>query len=478
MAALAAGCVLLSVGAAGAHGGTWRVHQILHSPVDESVTVLRSDVWGTVITRDGGRSWEWLCSEVYGATSAGRSAVALEFSADGHLFAAAGFRGLFVSADLCDWQPVEPFVQAGRCGTNPCVVNDVVAAPGDGSLWVLTATGNDAGGIETQIFRDEEAGARWRETVTALPSGFAGQQLGVAPSNPSWAYLTGAVVSDVGARFVLHSSDGLKTWQSTRVALGAAVAPTATLRIQDIHPSEPQKLFLWLDYPPDEGSPDDVLLYSSDAAATVTAVFAAPGDLYGFSFSPDGSQVVVGGDVAGLWQATVADLDADAASAFSQVSPAPAWALQWTPDGLFAGLDDFSTVFPRLSYGWSETLGVPFQRLMSVCDVQLIACGDATTAGGACASQFFGAGNFEQDFIINNLCGDADGSLPPSVAPPDAHRTTESGGQRVDSSASPTEDRKDPSAAASGCDCQLGAVPRGGAWWLLIAFVGLAARRH
>jgi hypothetical protein len=251
------------------------------------------------------------------------------------------------------------------------------------------------------------------------------------------------------------------------------------LRLAAVHPTRPDVVFVWADIEEGFGSDQpDQLWATQDGGTNWTLVYAATGDLPGFAFSPDGTELLVAGPKEGVQMANVNAALAEGKSAFTQQFGRQVWGLHWTTAGLTAGTDNFTPAgVPAFTYGSSNDQGKSFSKLMSICDVRYDACDATSSLRMACDGVYDSPlGGFRQDFTQGPRCagnptagtggssggggGGSGGSLP---SLPD-------GGV-----ASPSTGRNDLH-IATGCEIGAGRPTRSGSGSFLVALGVLASR--
>src|SRR5262249_45102069 len=110
---------------------------------------------------------------------------------------------------------------------------------------------------------------------------------------------------------------------------------------------------------------DDHLLVSTDGAATWKEIFTPKGSMLGFSLSPDGSKIAVGGPKDGVNVASTTDY------AFAKVSSFGAKCMKWTAAGLYACGDETND---GMTLGLSMDAGKTFTPLYHLPNVRVLAC--------------------------------------------------------------------------------------------------------
>lgn len=346
--------VVLSAAPALANGRYPAAGQLVVDPSDPAHLVLRA-TYGVVTTRDGGVNWDWVCEQ--GVGYEGEMDPAMAITQDGTVLA--GFYdGLSVTKDECAWG----FAQNGLEAES---VIDVSTEKQDPTKAVaITATPKGGGNFASQYWTSNDNGATWTKK-SDLKASVNLLTVDVAPTNPSRVYASG--IDTGGVNVVARSDDGGVNWTYVTLPGDDAIGPF----ISAIDPTNPDVLYVRQD-----AIPVDRLLVSRDAGATWSTAFTSAGALLGFALSPDGTQVVVGGVEDGVWKAPTATL------AFAKISASTAKCLTWTPQGLYACLDQDVEGF---IVGKSTDEGATFQPLLNLNGVcGLLACAPETTVGQNC----------------------------------------------------------------------------------------------
>jgi photosystem II stability/assembly factor-like uncharacterized protein len=431
---------------ASAHGGLPRAFEIVVEPGNPDDLLLRSDLWGFFRSRDGGKTWQWTCAEVYGSSSASVNHSNVVIAPGGRVLVANAFKGVRITDDMCTWRE--------NTDLHDQLVEDITLS--SGTVFVLTSTYKAAdsgtgGGIDGRLWQSKDNGDHFARVAAPLPSNFAGSSLRVAASDPQRVYVAGGVPGSSGGT-LQRSDDAGATWKSSAFAV---TNDSAILRIIGVHPTRPDVVFVWADLIEEFGEDaKDEFWATGDGGKTFIAVYKGTGDLPGFAFSPDGTEIAIAGPVDGVRRAKLDDALAEGQSAFTQVFSGKVWGLHWTDAGFTAGTDNYTAAgIPASTYGVSTDKGVSFQPLMSICSLQQLACGATSSVGAACITPFENA----RDGFLAGRCPDGEDASPltvPTVAP-----------------------RKSP----SGCDCTMSrkAAPVGslaGAAWVALG-AALCRRR-
>lgn len=407
--------VLFSSVDASAHGGIPRAFGIIFEPGNPQHIVFRSDVYGIFRSLDGGKTWNYGCAELYGASWSNATHRTVVVTAGGRIlvpnqdFVGSKPVGLGMSDDLCNWSSAPDL--AGQ------FVEEIVAQGND--LFVLTADGVD-GGILGQLYKSSDKGNTWTRQGKPMPTDFSGQSLMVAPSNPSRVYVLGQIINSGGASVLESSSDGGTTWAR---GTGQVTKDSQdwTPRLYGVHPSRPDVVFAWADGYEGLGvnTPDEVWA-TADGGATWKTVYSGKGDLPGFTFSPDATKVLVSGPLDGIVEATLDDALANGPSAFHQIFDGQVWGLNWTSDGLYAGNNDFTLngVPPPFTLGVSHDEGHTFEKVMTLCDVSFASCAPNSTMNAVCTTSWSipgsspGLGGYKEDYVEGPRCAGPTTSSP------------------------------------------------------------------
>ncbi|HEX7669488.1 MAG TPA: hypothetical protein VF395_07895 [Polyangiaceae bacterium] len=411
---------------ASAHGGLPRAFEIVVEPGDPDDVLLRSDLWGFFRSRDGGKTWQWTCAEVYGANSTTVNHSSFLIVPGGRVLVANAFKGLHVTDDMCGWRE--------NADLQDQLVEDVTLS--SGTVFVLTSTYKTAdsgtgGGIDGSLWQSKDNGDHFARVAAPLPSSFAGASLRSAASDPTRWYVSGRVLGSSGGT-LQHSDDAGATWKSSAFPV---TNDNAHLRITGVHPTRPDVVFVWADLIEGLGEDSkDELWATGDGGKTFIAVYKAAGDLPGFAFSPDGTEIAIAGPVDGVRRAKLDDALANGQGAFTQEFSGKVWGLHWSDAGFTAGTDNYTAAgIPAFTYGVSTDQGASFQPLMNICNLQHVACEATSSVGTACVVPFESA----RDGFLTGRCPDAADAAAPAV-PTMAPRKSDSGGNcTVSGKASP-----------------------------------------
>lgn len=332
-----------------ANGRYPNADQLVTDPGDPEHLVLRA-TFGTLVSRDGGAHWSWICEEAVGYTGD----PALTILQGGSMLLAFEDNVAFSSAEGCSWRPV-PLAADRRFTLD--VTRD---AADPGRAWVLSAS-LDASRRVSVLDVDTAGG-----TSLTVVDGFAPSTIEVALSRPERLYVAG-LDADFKAS-LLVSDDRAQSWELRHIEPHG----TAAMYISAVDPTNPDVLYVRAD----ELSVDS-LLVSRDAGLSWMEVLQVEGEMLGLALSPDGRRVAAGGPGVGLHVADTSDLQFRATAG----SPQSLRCLTWTARGLFACATENID-------GWTLALssddGETFAPLWHVQDLVPLECEASSSVGGVC----------------------------------------------------------------------------------------------
>jgi hypothetical protein len=401
--------------------------------------MVASATFGLLESRDGGRTFGWMCEAAIGTS--GQQDLMLAIAGSGNTVVAM-FNGITTSSDGCGWRAAPELATKtmGDLAGSRSTPHQLVA------FWVEFQAGGTFG---SQIVQSSDNGQSWTPIAGALASELYPLTIDVAPSLPSRVYLSarGDRAKNFGS-VLMRSDDGGATFTS------ADIPDTEEHRltyIAAVHPTDPDRVYLRV-----FDTPSTVIQMSSDGGRTFQKILTGTEQLLGFAISPDGTQMAVGGPQDGLW---VGSADGTNLARRSDVG---ATCLTWTKDALYACADYKTAGF---SIGRSTDSGATFEGLFrydNLCG--RAACGGDTTAkcseeweliapavGATCAAD---AGAL-----------DAGADVSHGGTSPDARPTTDTGTSTTGGNPTPTGDD------SGGCSMtgSLRSARRAGTWgWLVI----------
>jgi photosystem II stability/assembly factor-like uncharacterized protein len=253
--------LVCSTGVARANGRFPAAQAIVTVPGSDGLTVFLRATFGVLVSRDGGKTWRWICERALGYEGTWDPPIAV--TRDGRLWIGLE-RGLSSTFDGCGVEPATEL--AGE------TIKDLTTDRQGETIWALTGA-------------PDRRGAMWRksgsgpwERLGQLPEGFNPATLEVAPSKPSRIYVSGQTTGTIRG-FLLRSDDGGKTFVGGKNEL----ENEGPFFIADVDPKDPDRVLVR--HLHTTGS--DVLL-STDAGKTLKTVLTMKSAMFGFAKSADG----------------------------------------------------------------------------------------------------------------------------------------------------------------------------------------------
>jgi MYXO-CTERM domain-containing protein len=318
-------CLLLPSSAALANGRFPLSNQIVFSPTDPNVIVLRTS-YGILQSRDNGCSWQYLCEDALGIPTGATLDPELGLTRNNTLVAAvttelrekASYLGLDVSPDLgCTW----------NCIGGPLekqAVTDVVVRP-DAPDVVLAVTSTQldpdaGGGSSSQVFQSMDDGVTWSPLGTPIDRLVEIQTIDVVRGDPRRIYLSGTRgVGPQRTASLFVSMDQGNTWTERSLS---QFDPNNEqfLWIAAIDPISEDRVYLRSNAPAITGGKSR-LYVTNDAGQSfqMALEFTVPpppdgvapaglGEMLGFALSSDGSKLYAGTMENGLVMASQSDM--------------------------------------------------------------------------------------------------------------------------------------------------------------------------
>ncbi len=432
LAALAVGTLAVPARANGRYPASG---QIIVHPTNPDVLLVRA-TYGLMLSRDGGKTWGWICEPAVGYGNVEDPAMA--FMSDGTLLAGI-FEGLSIGTpDGCQWG----FVQGGLLNKYVIDLSVDKVDPTRAVLVVSNSVGqNDAGApiFLTALWQTADVGKTWTQAGVNLPGQFLGLTVDAAPSNAQRVYMSGRNGPPNYPGVIERTDDRGATWQSLPIPGSDS---THLPYIGGVDPTNPDIVYVRLD-----SDPSDTLLVSKDGGLTWATAYTATGKLYGFAVSPDGATIAIGGDMDGVLTAPASTLQ------FTKVSSVGPLCLAWAPSGLYACANEFVDKFTA---GVSTDQGKTWTALMHLSGICPLTCSEADSG----VTQYCPAVWPATASTINATCGLDAG--PSTSAAAGSSGAGSSGGDV---------------AVGKGCSCALPGTAGGGAAVLSLAGLLVAIRR-
>lgn len=381
--ALCLALVGLSTGNVDAHGRFPESGSITVDPNDTGRLFVRA-TYGLLTTADGGDRWHWLCPSAVGFNGDKEDPPIV--MTDGGALIAGTFGGPSVArGDLCDFG-----VPAGDADGRFFI--DVVLDADLTRIVAVSSNGITSETFDVKLWESTDEGSSWSTFGTSPPESFLAVSLSMALTDSTRLYVSGRDGMEgggggaggaggagggaaTGQRGALYRSDDAgQTWQRFDVP-GADDAATLPY-IGAVSPSDPDRLYVVTLRQEDGVITEYALLVSDDGGQSFTTVFTAPRGLPGFSLSPDGTQIAIGGKDDGLLVADSTTLS------FEQISGLKIGCVTWEEEAMFVCADHFIDGF---SVGRSTDGGQTFTGIMelsSPCGPP--ECAAATTVGTEC----------------------------------------------------------------------------------------------
>ncbi|MFO0550609.1 MAG: hypothetical protein U0271_19600 [Polyangiaceae bacterium] len=432
-----------------ANGRFPAAQQLVVSPSDPDRIAVQV-TYGFLESFDRGATFSWTCEEA--ALYSGEFDPPIALLSGSTLIAGTPDGVVHDAQDACSF--------AAGAGLEGHFIADVSASRAQ-LAGAIAMSVDQAGAAEfdTRLWTTSDGGLTWAALGGPLATDFRGLTVDAAPSDEAILYVSGLRVSSdgTGKGQLAVSGDNGDTWAYYPVPTSNELAAPY---IGAISPTDPNSVWVRL-------AGNGGLLYRTrNGAVGFERVFDGLGPLLALALSPDGSTVVVGGEVDGL-------LSADTTEAvFSPVSSVPARCATWTSEGLYVCADEGKAGFTLgLSTDGGATL-TPLYRQgcltgPTVCETPLEACEARWTSQsqllGSCEQQgdggAGGAGTSEPPTDdVTSGCSFSRGSvrpprfaLPPTCSPSEARGTsTPVGRANASPSCSTAKDRERSTSSGTG----------------------------
>lgn len=411
--------------------------------------IVVSATFGFLDSRDGGKTFNWLCEAAVGPAAENGFDIVLAVSGNGNTVLGL-FDGMAATRDGCTFQ-LAPELKGKTIGD--------LSWRGSMPHRVIGYTiGIVTGGYASQIVQSNDDGVSWNEVGPPLPVTMMPLTIDLAESDTKRVYVS--ALADKTKNFasvLLRSDDGGSTFETLDIP-GTELHRQAY--IAAVHPTDANRLFLRV-LDDREGVVFTSIFMTADGGRSFRKIFDGTQELYGFAISPDGNEIAFGGPGDGLY---VGGSDGSNLTRRSDVQPT---ALTWTRQGLYATADSNSKS-AGFSVGRSVDSGSTFEGLFqyqSLCGTT--ACGARATA--VCTLQW--------DLVAPQLGVTC-------IAPPDAGRADAAADANTGGGGTDASPPGDPGGTSGGdtSGCAISGW-RGGAsrwpWALgLVAAIGWIRRRR
>jgi hypothetical protein len=351
---LAALAILFTPSIALANGRYPAASQLVVDPTDREHIVV-SATFGLLESRDGGRSFGWLCEAAIGTS--GQQDLMLAVAGNGATVVAM-FNGMTTTTDGCSFRAAPELA-------NRTMGDLTISRSSPHQLAAFWLEFQQGGAFASQLVHSDDDGQSWTPVGNPFTPDLYPLTVDIAPSLPSRVYLSAR--GDKAKNFasmLMRSDDGGATFTSADVPDSEQHRLTF---IAAVHPADADRVYLRVD-----DFDGTVIQMSNDGGRTFQKIFTGVGKLLGFAISPDGTQLAVGGPDDGIW------VGASDGSLLARRSDVGVTCLTWTADALYACADYLKAGF---SVGRSTDFGATFEGLFrynALCG--RASCGSANTS--------------------------------------------------------------------------------------------------
>jgi hypothetical protein len=348
-------------------------NQVVFAEHDPNLVLVRV-TFGLLVSRDRGKTFDWVCEESIGFSGVEDPMYAVTPS---HAFVGTTFQGLAVTRDnACGWSFV-----GGDLASQ--VFIDLAINPNDRKNIVVFASSydrqDDAGNIlfSSRIWETKDEAHTFQQLGDKLDPALLGHTLDLTKTDPDRIYLT--AVRNPGTQpkaFLLTSKDHGKTWAEQEVPLEGG---ERALYIAAVDPNDAERVYIRTYNSVDKPTRLLVRDAPEGGAPTIRTVYNAQAALSGFALSPDGSKVFIGGPKDGIRVASTTDFQ------FQQRSNIEIQCLALSEDGLWACSNEQN----GFVVGLSKDEGVTFEPRLHFCDIRgPLACAQGTPTNDRCGQRW------------------------------------------------------------------------------------------
>lgn len=312
-------------------------------PGDPSTVYLRS-TFGILQSKDGGKTWRWICEKALGYEGQWDPSIAV--TRDGRLWVGLE-TGVTSSADGCKFERA-PELEGET-------VKDITTDGKGETVYIATGAPGKVG----HVWRHKPGATAW-EKLWPLDDVNV-MTIDVAPSNPQRVYLSGESYSTIRGQ-IFRSDDGGLTFKTDKGDGGASASglkADGPLFIGAIDKQDPNRLLVRHLHA--HGSD---LLLSKDAGKTFENVLSLKSAMFGFAFSEDGKTYWAG---SGLKEDGLFRSD-DRGAHFELVSHEGVLCLHSAPTTLFVCGNPFT--YNQTTIARSDDRGATVTPIAKFSDIQ------------------------------------------------------------------------------------------------------------
>ncbi|MDD9966764.1 MAG: hypothetical protein OXR73_11090, partial [Myxococcales bacterium] len=319
-----------------------------------------STTFGLLHSRDGGRSFRYVCAAGLGAGP--RDAPAVTLGPEGR-WTVGLISGLVHSKDAGCTMTADPTLGA-------TFVSDVRAVNESDTVLLVTASSQS----DNQLYVSIDGGATFQARGTSLGDQLL-RNVHSAPSDPDVLYVSAArpaqEVGETRTSTLLRSDDGGEHFEALPVPFSE---DSFELLVMAVDPENPKRV-----YAVRRRADSEPLLRSDDGGEHFEEIFSAPGPLLGVAIGRDGS-LYVGGEQAGLWRSD------GRGGTFEQLhDDLQVTCLSYEDDALFVCDRGLTSGF---QVGRSEDRGETFAPVLRFADLDGVdICRRDTKTGAICAEE-------------------------------------------------------------------------------------------
>ena len=446
-------------GTAAANGRFPRAERLLEDPRDSSHLILGA-TFGMLVTDDAGKEWRHVCEASFGQADLQTDPL-LALAPDGALLTGIYANVARSEPNGCD------FKKTLGSSNREAVPDFALSASVPGRAVAILVKLVEGGSHENWLYRSDNGGKTWSVVGEQLANIAAVATVDIAPSNDARIYVSGLDAD--GAGVLLRSSDGGESFEPFPIATDPASQEVPYIAAVDSENEDAIYLRTddWVFDPLDQvANANDALLFSDDGGQHFAELSRKPGKLYGFAFSPDNTQLLIGyGDPVEAGGGRLTDPAAlgiyralKGTSDFEKIYDGSIGCLTFTEQGLYACTLEAETGYSLgLATDTDFDAAAPsFKPLLSLKDVagpvECPACSRSSICQNYWQSACESWGRSDCVSLIPDTpaaCGGADA----------AGDSTRGGGQDEDGGTSAHKGDRDTTRRTpgdSGCDCVIG----------------------